>query len=71
MGGNVAVAGEGYPGDGTFLRRAIPVQVHGLNDVGYLTGVSAVACGRTDSVSSLALKSDSTVWSWGLIVMGS
>jgi alpha-tubulin suppressor-like RCC1 family protein len=39
-----------------------PVQVHGANDSGFLTGVVAITCGRDNT---LALKSDGTVWGWG------
>jgi alpha-tubulin suppressor-like RCC1 family protein len=40
----------------------VPVQVHGANDSGFLTGVVAITCGRDNT---LALKSDGTVWGWG------
>lgn len=40
----------------------IPYQVHGPGDVGYLSGITAVAAGED---FSLALKNDGTVWAWG------
>ena len=46
----------GQLGDGTYIDRAFPVPVPGLNDV------KAVAGGF---VHSLALKNDGTVWGWG------
>jgi len=42
----------------------IPVQVHGADDIGYLTDVIAISA---NGVYSLALKSDGTVWRWGLL----
>ncbi|MHB8125274.1 MAG: RCC1 domain-containing protein [Desulfitobacteriaceae bacterium] len=37
-------------------------QVHGTNDVGYLTDITAISAGLT---FSMALRSDNTVWTWG------
>lgn len=52
----------GQLGDNTTGTRTAPVQVHGPNNVGYLTGVIAIAAGESHS---MALKSDGTVWMWG------
>jgi len=40
-----------------------PVQVHGTGNVGFLTGVVAIAAGGGGQ--SRALKSDGSVWDWG------
>ncbi|MFI5218321.1 MAG: T9SS type A sorting domain-containing protein [Bacteroidia bacterium] len=53
---------NGQLGDGTNINKSNPVQVHGAGNVGFLTGITAVAGGHD---YSLALKNDSTVWSWG------
>lgn len=57
---------HGQLGDGTTVNRTRPVRVMG-NWFQPLTGVTAVATGRTHS---LVLKSDGTVWTWGANVQG-
>lgn len=52
----------GQLGDNTIIAKNAPIQVHGPGDVGYLADVVAIAGGGE---FSLAIKSDSTVWSWG------
>ena len=52
----------GKLGDGTTISRSIPVQVHGPNDVGYLTSITAIMGGEHENY---ALKSDGTLWAWG------
>lgn len=52
--------GNGTSGSGNC--DSVPVKVHGSGNVGFLTGVKSVAAGAYHSV---ALKDDSTVWSWG------
>jgi alpha-tubulin suppressor-like RCC1 family protein len=59
--------GNGQLGDGTNTQRTTPVQVHGPGDVGFLSGVTAIAGGGSHTV---ALKSDGTVWDWGLNLYG-
>lgn len=54
---------HGQVGDGTNQNiRTTPVQVKGLDGVGYLTDVLAIAAGYR---FSMALKNDGTVWFWG------
>ncbi len=57
----------GQLGDGTAgltgsIFSSVPLQVHGLNNDGYLTGIEAIACG---GFHVAALRSDGTVWEWG------
>ena len=52
---------DGQLGDGTTIRHTT-VQVLGPGGAGYLTGISAIACGANHTV---ALKNDGTVWTWG------
>ena len=53
----------GQLGDGTSTDRITPVQVKGVNNQGYLTGITAVSAAGEGH--SLALKSDGTVYAWG------
>ncbi len=52
----------GKLGDGTQIARGVPVQVHGPNNVGYLTSITAIMGGEHDNY---AIKSDGTLWAWG------
>jgi alpha-tubulin suppressor-like RCC1 family protein len=53
---------RGQLGNNSPASSNVPVQVHGADDVGFLTDVVAIAGG---SSHSLAVKSDGTVWAWG------
>jgi hypothetical protein len=53
---------NGQLGNNSPASSNVPVQVHGVGDVGFLTDVVAVAAG---SAHSLAVKSDGTVYAWG------
>jgi len=56
--------GDGELGNGTTTNTTTPVQVRDPNDPsGNLTGVVAIAAGF---YTSFALKSDGTLWGWGL-----
>jgi alpha-tubulin suppressor-like RCC1 family protein len=52
----------GALGDSTKTSRFTPVQVRGLNNIGNLSNIRAIAAGGD---FSLALDADSTVWAWG------
>ncbi|HSY77622.1 MAG TPA: T9SS type A sorting domain-containing protein, partial [Bacteroidia bacterium] len=54
-------------GDYTTIERHTPVQVHGPGNVGFLTGVTSIAAGGGHS---LAIRNDSTLWSWGFNING-
>lgn len=54
--------GMGTVGDGTTIDRTSPVQVHGVGNAGYLSGVSKITRG---SEMTCALKTDGTVYCWG------
>jgi len=52
----------GQLGDGTYDDSNVPVQVLGTGGAGFLTNITAIACGGAHMV---ALKDDGTVWTWG------
>src|SRR6185312_1716263 len=58
---------NGELGNNTTNNDSTPVQVHGPGNVGYLTGIIAIAAGQQ---FSLALRKDGTVWAWGWNVAG-
>ena len=58
---------DGQLGDGSNTNKNTPVQVKGEGGTGNLTNVTAIASG---GITSLALKDDGTVWSWGSNVYG-
>jgi predicted CxxxxCH...CXXCH cytochrome family protein len=57
----------GNLGDDSMTQRTVPVMVSGAGGTGQLSGVKAVAAGE---LTSMALKWDGTVWSWGGNVRG-
>src|SRR5262249_8094691 len=54
--------GLGQLGDDTFTGRQTPVQVKGLNGVGFLTNIVAIAAGTSHT---LAIRRDGAVFAWG------
>ncbi len=52
----------GKLGDGTEISRSLPIEVHGPDNSGYLTSITAIMGGEHDNY---ALKSDGTLWAWG------
>ncbi|MBI4931377.1 MAG: T9SS type A sorting domain-containing protein [Bacteroidetes bacterium] len=52
----------GQLGDNTLNEQWVPVQMHGAGNIGFLTGITKIASGRSHF---LALKNDGTVWACG------
>ncbi|MFA7150813.1 MAG: prepilin-type N-terminal cleavage/methylation domain-containing protein [Candidatus Paceibacterota bacterium] len=58
---------NGQLGDDTTSSKSTPVQVKGKDGIGYLTDIISIAGG---SYHSVALKSNSTIWTWGYNIYG-
>jgi len=58
--GNAATTGA--IGDNTIVTRRVPVQVHGVSDSGYLTGITAISSAHT---YNCAVGSGGAVYCWG------
>ncbi len=58
---------SGQLGDGTVVDKHLPVQVLGTGGAGTLSGIQNISAGGSHAI---ALKSDSTVWTWGLNANG-
>ncbi|MCF7898340.1 MAG: hypothetical protein K9L31_00110 [Candidatus Pacebacteria bacterium] len=58
---------NGELGDNTTVKKYTPTQVHGVSNVGYLTGITQVSIG---SFYVCALKNDGTVYCWGNNIYG-
>lgn len=54
-------------GNATTNRVLVPYEVHGADGTGYFNSVTAIMGGETHN---LALKSDGTLWSWGMNFLG-
>jgi alpha-tubulin suppressor-like RCC1 family protein len=67
-GDGAGTLGDGVAGFITFTESSpVPVQVHGVGNVGFLTGVTAIAAGTN---VAFALKSDGSVFGWGYNASG-
>ena len=53
---------EGRLGDNSTTHRKTPVRVHGVDDIGFLEGVTTIAAGKSHS---LALGGQCTLYAWG------
>ncbi len=51
----------------TLPRALVPGEVHGVGNAGYLNSIAAIMGGE---IHNVALKSDGTVWAWGLNAYG-
>jgi alpha-tubulin suppressor-like RCC1 family protein len=58
---------NGTLGDNTLISKSLPVQVNGPGGVGFLTNIIKIAAGGN---TAYALKSDGTMWGWGLNANG-
>jgi alpha-tubulin suppressor-like RCC1 family protein len=53
---------EGELGNGAVADQNLPVQVKGVNGNGYLTGITAVTAGKSQTA---ALTDEGVIWTWG------
>jgi alpha-tubulin suppressor-like RCC1 family protein len=64
--GALGIGTSGTNGSSEFYRTS-PVQVHGENNIGFLSNIIAIAAGETHS---LALDTNGNVWAWGTKTFG-